>query len=152
MEKKQKINHRLIIPAVTAIFALLFILIGFKDFGFWTNQPTAAFFPIIIAVVLLITSIACLIQLARDKGSSDVKYNRGELMVILGGAGVIIGTYLIGLVASCLVYLFIWLKFIEHSSWKVIIIIEALMAAIILGVFVTWLQGRFPLGLFQYIL
>ena len=152
METKQKFNHRLIIPAVTAAFALLFILIGFKDFGFWTNQPTAAFFPIIIAVVLLLASIACLIQLSRDKSASDVKYNRNELMVILGGAGVIIGTYLIGLVASCLVYLFIWLKFIEHASWKAIVAIEVLMAAIILGVFVTWLQVRFPLGLFQYIL
>jgi small-conductance mechanosensitive channel len=146
MEKK-KFNMQTLIPIATAIIALVFIVVGLKDFGFWTNQPTAAFFPIIIAVVLLASSIACFVQLARDKDAKEIKYNRNELMVMLGAVGIIIGTFLIGLVPSCLIYLFLWLKFVEHAPWKVIIIIEVIMAAIILGVFVTWLQVRFPSGL-----
>ena len=68
-------------------------------------------------------------------------------MVILGAAGIILCTFLIGLVPSCLIYIFLWLKFVEHAPWKVIIIIEIIMAAIILGVFTAWLQIRFPMGL-----
>ena len=127
--------------------ALVFIVVGLKDYGFWNAQPTPGFFPIIIAVVLLASSIACFIQIARDKESEDVKYNRNELMVILGAAGIILCTFLIGLVPSCLIYIFLWLKFVEHAPWKVIIIIEIIMAAIILGVFTAWLQIRFPMGL-----
>ena len=60
--EKSKFNSRAVIPLATAIIALVFIGVGLKDFGFWDNQPTAAFFPIIIAVVLLLTSLLCLVQ------------------------------------------------------------------------------------------
>ena len=101
MENKKKLNLRSIIPLSTAIISLVFIVVGMKDYGFWKNQPTPGFFPIIIAVVLLISSIACFIQVARDKESGSVQYNFGELMVMLGAAGIILGTYLIGLLPSC---------------------------------------------------
>lgn len=146
MEKK-KTNLRVVIPLATAVISLVFILVGLKDYGFWKGQPTPGFFPIIIAVVLLVASIACFIQVARDKDSEAVRYNRNELMVMLGAAGIILATFVIGLVPSCLIYIFLWLKFVEHAPWKVILIIEIIMAAIILGVFSFWLQIRFPMGL-----
>ncbi|MCI8970479.1 MAG: tripartite tricarboxylate transporter TctB family protein [Oscillibacter sp.] len=146
MEKK-KINLRTVIPLATIVFSLVFIIVGLKDYGFWKGQPTPGFFPIIIAVVLLVSSIACFLQIARDRDSETVRYNRNELMVMLGAAAIILCTFLIGLVPSCLIYIFLWLKFVEHASWKVIVIIELIMAAIILGVFTFWLQIRFPMGL-----
>ena len=106
---------------------------------------------IIIAVVLLATSLLCLVQVLRGKEPAPV-YNKNELMVILGGGGIIIGCYVIGLNLSCLLYLFLWLKVIEKASWKAIIIIEVFMAALILGVFVFWMQVQFPMGLFAYLM
>ena len=146
MEKK-KWNLRAVIPLATIVISLVYILVGLKDYGFWKGQPTPGFFPIIIAVVLLASSIACFIQIARDKDSEAVRYNRNELIVMLGAAGIILCTFVIGLVPSCLIYIFLWLKFVERASWKVIIIIELIMAAIILGVFTFWLQIRFPMGM-----
>ncbi len=145
--EKKKINLRTVIPLATIVFSLVFIIVGLKDYGFWKGQPTPGFFPIIIAVVLLVSSIACFLQIARDRDSETVRYNRNELMVMLGAAAIILCTFLIGLVPSCLIYIFLWLKFVEHASWKVIVIIELIMAAIILGVFTFWLQIRFPMGL-----
>ena len=146
MEKK-KWNLRAVIPLATIVISMVYILVGLKDYGFWKGQPTPGFFPIIIAVVLLASSIACFIQIARDKDSEAVRYNRNELIVMLGAAGIILCTFVIGLVPSCLIYIFLWLKFVERASWKVILIIECIMAAIILGVFTFWLQIRFPMGL-----
>ena len=146
MEKK-RFNLRTVIPLATIVISLVYILVGLKDYGFWKGQPTPGFFPIIIAVVLLASSIACFLQIARDKDSETVQYNRNELMVMLGAAGIILCTFIIGLVPCCLIYIFLWLKFVEHASWKVIVIIELIMAAIILGVFTFWLQIRFPMGL-----
>ena len=146
MEKK-RFNLRTVIPLATIVVSLVFIIVGLKDYGFWKGQPTPGFFPIIIAVVLLVSSIACFLQIARDRDSETVRYNRNELMVMLGAAAIILCTFLIGLVPSCLIYIFLWLKFVEHASWKVIVIIELIMAAIILGVFTFWLQIRFPMGL-----
>ena len=148
MENNKKgLNLRVIIPLATIIVSLVFIIVGLKDYGFWNAQPTPGFFPIIIAVVLLASSIACFFQVARDKDSADVKYNRNELMVMLGAAGIILCTFLIGLVPSCLIYILLWLKLVEHAPWKLVITIEIIMAAIILGVFTAWLQIRFPMGL-----
>lgn len=149
--EKARFNSRAMIPIVTAIVAAVFIGVGLKDFGFWEGQPTAAFFPIIIAVVLLATSLLCLVQVLRGKEDAPI-YNRNEFMVILGGGGIIIGCYVIGLILSCLLYLFLWLKFVEHATWKAIIIIEVFMAALILGVFVFWMQVQFPWGLFAYLM
>jgi len=147
LEKQNKFNLRSIIPLATAVVALVYIVVGLKDYGFWKDQPTPGFFPIIIAVVLLAASIACFIQVARDKSGEAVKYNRNELMVMLGAAGIILCTFLIGLVPSCLIYILLWLRFVEKASWKVVIVIEIIMAVIILGVFTAWLQIRFPMGL-----
>lgn len=102
--EKRKVNSRILVPIITAIIAIVFIVVGLQDFGFWEGQPTAAFFPIIIAVVLLATSLLCLVQMLRSNEDAPV-YNRNELMVILGGGGIIIGCYIIGLIASCLLYL-----------------------------------------------
>ena len=145
MEKKS--HAQLVIPVATAIIALVFIGYGIMSYGFWDKQPTPGFFPIIIAVVLLASSIGCIFQILRAKDGKEVKYNKEELMVMLGAGAVILGTFLIGLVPSCLIYIFVWLKFIEHASWKVILIIEVIVAAIVLGVFTAWLQVRFPVGL-----
>ena len=151
MEKKS--HAQLVIPVATAIIALVFILYGIMAYGFWDKQPTPGFFPIIIAVVLLAASIACIFQILRAKNGKEVHYNVNELMVMLGAGAIIVSTFLIGLVPSCLIYIFIWLKFVEHAPWKVIIIIEAIVAAIVLGVFTAWLQVRFPVGmLFEMLL
>ena len=149
--EKARFNSRAVIPAVTAVVALVFIGVGLTDFGFWEGQPTAAFFPIIIAAVLLATSLLCLVQVLRGKEAPPV-YNRNELMVILGGGGVIVGCWVVGLILSCLLYLFLWLKFVEHAAWKAILVIEVFMAALSLGVFVLWMQVQFPMGLFAYLM
>ena len=149
--EKARFNSRAVIPAVTAVVALVFIGVGLTDFGFWEGQPTAAFFPIIIAAVLLATSLLCLVQVLRGKEAPPV-YNRNELMVILGGGGVIVGCWVVGLILSCLLYLLLWLKFVEHAAWKAILVIEVFMAALILGVFVLWMQVQFPMGLFAYLM
>ena len=68
MENKKKgFNLRAVIPLATAIVALVCIVVGLKDYGFWNAQPTPGFFPISIAVVLLASSIACFSQIVRDK-------------------------------------------------------------------------------------
>lgn len=143
----KKSCSQLLIPVCTGLLALVFIVVGIGSYGFWDKQPTPGFFPIIIAVALLVSSAVCIFQGLRAKDGKEVCYNIHELMVILGGGAIIVGTFLIGLVPSLLVYILVWLRLVEHASWKVIIVIELIVAAIVLGVFSGWLQVRFPVGL-----
>lgn len=147
MEQKKKFHSQVIIPIATAAVALVFIIVGMTEYGFWKGQPTPGFFPIIIAVALLITSVISILQLLTGKGLTPVKYNMQEMSVILGGGAVILCTFLIGLPLSCFLYIFLWLHFMEHAPIKHIIIIELVIAFIIIGVFTMWLQVRFPTGI-----
>ena len=149
--QKVKFDSRAFVPIATAILSLVFIGVGLNKFGFWDGQPTPAFFPTIIAVVLIATSLMCLVQELRSNQASP-SYNKNELLVILGAGGVIVGCWVIGLIPSCLLYLLLWLKAVERTPWKVVILIEVFMAVLIIGVFVIWMQVQFPMGLFAYIM
>ena len=144
---KKPSRTQLLIPLCTGLLALVFIVVGIGSYGFWEDTPTPGFFPIIIAVVLLASSAACFWQVLKAKDGKEVRYNLQELMVILGAGAVIVGTFLIGLVPSVLLYILVWLKLVEKAPWKTVIIIELIVAAIVLGVFTAWLQVRFPVGL-----
>ena len=149
--QKVKFDSRAFVPIATAILSLVFIGVGLNKFGFWDGQPTPAFFPTIIAVVLFATSLMCLVQELRSNQASP-SYNKNELLVILGAGGVIVGCWVIGLIPSCLLYLLLWLKAVERTPWKVVTLIEVFMAVLIIGVFVIWMQVQFPMGLFAYIM
>ena len=77
-------------------------------------------------------------------------YNKDELLVIAGGAAVIAGSFIIGMIPMLFLFVLFWLKVIEKGTpWKHVIIIELLVAAIVLGVFAGWLQVQFPWGIFE---
>lgn len=136
------------IPLATALIGVVFAVIGFTQLGFWDKEPQPGFFPSIIAIVLVIASIAAFFQTLREEGQPN--YNKNELLVILGGLSLIAGTFLVGLIPMVFLYVLFWLKVIEKGTpWKDIIIIELIAAVIVLGVFAGWLQVQFPWGMFD---
>lgn len=136
------------IPLATALIGVVFAVIGFTQLGFWDKEPQPGFFPSIIAIVLVIASIAAFFQTLREVEQPN--YNKNELLVILGGLSLIAGTFLVGLIPMVFLYVLFWLKVIEKGTpWKDIIIIELIVAVIVLGVFAGWLQVQFPWGMFD---
>lgn len=144
----KKIGSKQMIPLATALIGVVFAVIGFTQLGFWDKEPQPGFFPSIIAIVLVIASIAAFFQTLREVEQPN--YNKNELLVILGGLSLIAGTFLVGLIPMVFLYVLFWLKVIEKGTpWKDIIIIELIVAVIVLGVFAGWLQVQFPWGMFD---
>ncbi|MCI8947581.1 MAG: tripartite tricarboxylate transporter TctB family protein [Lachnospiraceae bacterium] len=144
----KKIGSKQMIPLATALIGVVFAVIGFTQLGFWDKEPQPGFFPSIIAIVLVIASIAAFFQTLREEEQPN--YNKNELLVILGGLSLIAGTFLVGLIPMVFLYVLFWLKVIEKGTpWKDIIIIELIVAVIVLGVFAGWLQVQFPWGMFD---
>lgn len=148
----KRIGTKQIVPLVLAVFAVVFAGIGFTQLGFWSHVdgPQPGFFPAIMAIVMFLTSVVSFIQSLKDK--ENAKYERNELLVIAGGAGIIVGSYIIGLLPSCYLFIILWLKVFEHTSWKDTLIVLAVCVAISVGVFRLWLGVYFPMGLLDYIL
>lgn len=144
----KKIGSKQLIPLATALIGVVFAVIGFTQPGFWDKEPKPGFFPSIIAIVLVIASIAAFFQTLKEEEQPN--YNKNELMVIGGGLSLIAGTFLVGLIPMVFLYALFWLKVIEKGTpWKDIIIIELIVAVIVLGVFAGWLQVQFPWGMLE---
>ena len=148
----KRIGTKQIVPLVLAVFAVVFAVIGFAQLGFWSHVdgPQPGFFPAIMAIVMFLTSIVSFFQSLKDKEAA--RYERNELLVIEGGAGIIVGSYIIGLLPTCYLVIILWLKVFEHTSWKDTVIVLAVCVAISVGVFRLWLGVYFPMGLLDYIL
>jgi len=99
---------------------------------------------------MIVTSIVSFFQSIKESGKAE--YKPDELLVVAAGIGIFVATFIIGLVPTLFAYLILWLKLIEKSSWKVTIIVLAVVAFISLGVFGAWLGVQFPMGVFEYIL
>jgi peptidoglycan biosynthesis protein MviN/MurJ (putative lipid II flippase) len=144
----KKIGSKQLIPIVTAIVGIVFAYIGITQLGFWDKEPKPGFFPSIIAIVMVVASVAAFFQSLKEEGQPN--YNKNELMVIGGGLALIIGTFLVGLIPMVFLYILFWLKVVEKGTpWKHIIIIEVIVGVIVIGVFVCWLQVQFPWGLLE---
>lgn len=144
----KKIGTKQIVPLVIAVICGIFLVTGLTKFGFWnatTKSPTPAFVPSIICTLLI---AICLITVFTSlKKGGKAEYHWDEFLVILT-AGAIIGcTYLIGMLPALGLFVLLWLKLVEHTPWKTTIIILAIVAALVIGVFVLWLGVRFPTGL-----
>ena len=135
----------LLIPICTGVLALVWIVYGLSNYGFWDSVegPRAAFVPSLAAVFLLVVSILGVLQ-ARKTTEANVRW---ENWTILLAAFIIFGLiYIFGMIPSLLLFVFVWLKFYEKESWKNTIIVLLLAFGIAYGCFVLWLKVPFPMG------
>ena len=60
--KVKRIGSKQLIPIAMALMGVVFAVVGFTQLGFWDKEPKAGFFPSIIAVVMVISSVAAFFQ------------------------------------------------------------------------------------------
>lgn len=144
----KRFGSKQLIPLAMALMGIAFAYIGFTQLGFWDKEPKPGFFPSIVAIVMVITSIAAFFQTLKEDDKPE--YNRNEMMVIAGGAAVIAGSFVIGMIPMIFLFVLFWLTAVEKGTPILhIVIIEAIVAGIVLGVFAGWLQVQFPWGLLE---
>lgn len=143
----KKIGTKQIVPLIIAAICAVFLVTGLNKFGFWnatTKSPTPAFVPSIICVLLIAICLIAIITNLKKVGKAE--YHWDEFLVILTGGAIIGCTYLIGMLPALGLFVVLWLKLVEHAPWKTTLIILAIVAALVIGVFVLWLGVRFPTG------
>ncbi|MPN09199.1 hypothetical protein SDC9_156488 [bioreactor metagenome] len=142
----KQITTKQILPLVTMAFATLFMTIGFTKLGFWdnVNGPESGFFPCIVGIVMILTSIIAFVQSFRE-GAPNYQFQ--DYWPLLGVLGIVLSAFIIGLVVAAILFVPVWLKVVEKEGWKNTLIVTAVMVAIVLGVFVFWLRVPFPVGL-----
>lgn len=148
----KKITTKQLLPVGMALFGSVFAIVGFLQLGFWNNVdgPMPGFFPSIMAVVMVLASILALLQSFKEEKETD--YKKEEILVIVAGISIFALAFIIGLLPTIFLYVVLWLKFFEKESWKNIVVVLCVAAAISIGVFYIWLGVQFPMGFFEYIM
>jgi hypothetical protein len=125
---------------------IVYAIVGINKYGLWDaiNGPKPGFFPTIAGFIMILCS---LIALAQSFGEKEATYRLEDMSIVLAVALAIGASYLIGLVPAMLLMTFVWLKFYEKVNLKSSLIVTAVISAIVIGVFVVWLNVYFPTGL-----
>jgi hypothetical protein len=66
--------------------------------------------------------------------------------------GMVVLSYVLGMIISMAIFIFVWLRFIEKHTAKSAVSIGVGTAAVLYLIFVFWLRVPLPLGLFQALL
>ncbi|MBS7378997.1 MAG: tripartite tricarboxylate transporter TctB family protein [Candidatus Ornithospirochaeta sp.] len=145
-KKAVKIPTKVIVPVVTCAIGILFASIAFGQYGFWDSvamKPTKGFFPGIISIGLIALSVLAFINGLK---SPTAEFRLINWYVPLAVLLIIAATYVIGMIPSLLIFVFLWLKVYEKQSWTTTIIALLIVSFIVIGCFRIWLDIQFPIG------
>ncbi|MCF0238319.1 MAG: tripartite tricarboxylate transporter TctB family protein [Sphaerochaetaceae bacterium] len=149
-DKSVKIPTKIIIPILTILVGVLFVVITFtKNYGFWdsnAHKPTRGFFPLIIAIGTIGISLISLFNGLKDK-EKMVEFKLENWIVPLGFIALLLVSLVFGFVLSITAFVIVWLKVYEQQSWKTTLISLAIVLFIVVGCFIMWLGIQFPQGL-----
>ena len=145
-KKVVKIPTKVIVPVVTCAIGILFAPIAFGQYGFWDSvamKPTKGFFPGIISIGLIALSVLAFVNGLK---SPTAEFRLINWYVPLAVLLIIAATYVIGMIPSLLIFVFLWLKVYEKQSWTTTIIALLIVSFIVIGCFRIWLDIQFPIG------
>ena len=145
-KKVVKIPTKVIVPVVTCAIGILFASIAFGQYGFWDSvamKPTKGFFPGIISIGLIALSVLAFVNGLK---SPTAEFRLINWYVPLAVLLIIAATYVIGMIPSLLIFVFLWLKVYEKQSWTTTIIALLIVSFIVIGCFRIWLDIQFPIG------
>ena len=142
----KKFGTKQIVPLALAALSATFLVTGLGKFGFWdaVKGPTPAFVPTIISALLLALSIA---QFATSFKEGPSVFHKDEFKIIAAILLLVAGIYVIGMFPAMIAFMLIWLGIVEKSPWKTTILVTFFTIALLYGVFVMWLNVRFPEGM-----
>jgi hypothetical protein len=146
MEVNMRIKSKTLIPVCFGILAIFWFSYGITHHGFWDELkgPLPGFVPALIAALLFLISVFGVIQSFREEAAKKALENWTILLAAFITFGMV---FLIGMLPALMVFVFVWLKFYEKTSWKNTLIILVISFSIAYGVFVMWLEVPFPMGL-----
>ncbi len=145
-EKKRRITIMQVIPIVGIIMSAAFVYLGVYKYGFWDEfkGPKPGFFPTLIALLMLGSSVLALILSFKEKAPT---WTLEHWILPLSVLALLGTTFIIGLLPSLALFVLLWLRVFEKCSWKTTLTVFAVIAFIVVGAFVLWLGVPFPKGI-----
>jgi multisubunit Na+/H+ antiporter MnhB subunit len=136
---------------IFSIIAGLYWIINGLSYGVWVRKgPGGGFLPVLAGSMAILFCLVALWADRKDKSPSAFNW----LAFLPAGAllGMVILSYVLGMIISMAIFIFGWLRFIEKHTTKSAVSIGIGTAAVLYLIFVFWLRVPLPLGLFEALL
>ena len=134
------------IPVLSLILAIYMVFSGFVKYGFWVNKgPGGGFMPILGGIIVIIFSILILLESKKD--DSDIDFTWKALVPAGALLALVLCSYVVGMVISMALYIFIWLRFVEKHKVTSSLYISLSCTVVVYFIFVIWLSVPMPKGL-----
>lgn len=143
---KGRFGLQQLLPILFIGISIVWIYKGVTEFGLINplRGGTAATLPVLCAAIMLVASIISLVLSFKEKAP---KLTGMCFVFLLLCALVVAASYLLGLLPALLIFVFIWVKFVEKDSWKGTLTFMLIMVLIGYGLFDQLLQVPFPQGI-----
>lgn len=139
-----KITMSMLLPVLSLIAGAYWAIKGF-DYGFWVRKgPGGGFIPVIAGAVLIVSSLVVLVTNIRDQEPSH--FSRKVFLPVLAMVGLGVGCYVVGMILSMALFLFLWLLLAEKRKMWASFLISAVTITILYSIFVLWLHVPMPKG------
>ena len=133
-----------VISIFCALVGAFFLYEGWFTYKFWVNKgPGGGFLPVLLGAMTLVLSI---VSLMKSNKNESIKLRLKSFVPAAAVVCGIISIYILGLIVSVFVLVFIWLKFLEKYTYKRAGIIGICGVAFVYAVFKLWLQVPYPKG------
>ena len=142
--KTSNISTRVILPAITLVLGLLWLIYGLVEYGWWgDNGPQSGFFPAIVGTLL---SVISGFAIAGNWNKENPSYIWASFHPLLAAIAVVLAALIIGFFLALALFIFLWIKVYEKYSWSKAVITTVVTIAIFYGIFSLWLRVPFPEG------
>ena len=135
------------------VFPGLSVLVGLywavKAFGYklWVlNGPGGGLFPLIAGILAIVFGIVLIVRRYRMKEKSD--FSIKSVFPVLGVVGIIIASYIIGLIPALGAFIISWMVFYEKERWGKSLMVGIGTAVVLWLIFDLWLAVPLPMGVF----
>ncbi|WHH60353.1 tripartite tricarboxylate transporter TctB family protein [Petroclostridium sp. X23] len=135
-------------PALSVIIGIYCVYSGLFVYELWVRRgPGGGFMPVLGGGLAIIFGIMAFIANSKDKSPSGFSWK--AFIPVAALIGLILGSYVFGLIISIAIYIFLWLKFMEKYNVAKSVVTGVTCAAILYGIFVAWLKVPLPSGIFE---
>lgn len=143
---KFKFGAAPLIPLAAIVIGIVFAYMGFKHYGYWHPKrgPQPGFYPSLAGIGLALTGIVGMLKAFKEKAAD---LNLRDWYVALSVVLIIALSYVIGMLPTLVVYVLIWLRLVQKTTWKTVLIVLVAVSAMVYGVFILWLQVLFETGI-----
>lgn len=151
-------------PIFISAVGFVWTVYSLVNYSLWDRGgPGSGLFPVISGILCAVIGVIITIRLARKKRAAAqepideetrARQKASRRKVIYPFAGmllILIGIKLIGMTLSMVLFLFLWLKFIEKYGWVKSILVAIICPACLYLIFHVALSIRLPVGLLGWI-